>query len=117
MTHFNEVLQLFLAFLNEHYGRRSGYYLSSGCAALGSCVLFFIDAHKKREAKKRQLSSSGTETAAVDLSPTKATPAPHLGQINTSKRSMDSADITSTHLPPTRLLLINVSEGHDIEIR
>ncbi|RWS18000.1 monocarboxylate transporter 12-like protein [Dinothrombium tinctorium] len=44
-------------FLNEHYGDRSGFYLSSFCTALGSFVMFFIDAHKKNIAKKRKLSS------------------------------------------------------------
>ncbi|XP_054163328.1 uncharacterized protein LOC128961148 [Oppia nitens] len=52
------------AFLNDHFGDRSGYYMSSLCIALGSLVLFFIDAHKKRVAKKRKISSvSGTEMA------------------------------------------------------
>ncbi|CAG2173015.1 unnamed protein product, partial [Oppiella nova] len=57
------------AFLNEHFGDRTGFYLSSLCIALGSLVLFFIDAHKKRVAKKRKISSvSGTDMMATDTS-------------------------------------------------
>ncbi|RWS22557.1 monocarboxylate transporter 10-like protein, partial [Leptotrombidium deliense] len=53
------------AFLNEHYGDRSGFYLSSVTAALGSFVLFFIDAHKKNSSRKRRLSSPETSTVGV----------------------------------------------------
>ncbi|XP_054163329.1 monocarboxylate transporter 2-like [Oppia nitens] len=56
------------AILNNQFGDRSGYYLSSLCIALGSLLLFLIDAHQKRVANnKRKIGSvcstdMGTDT-------------------------------------------------------
>lgn len=47
--------------MNEHYGTRSGFYLSASCVALGSCVFFFIDAHKKSVAMRRKRHVSQTD--------------------------------------------------------
>lgn len=52
---------LITVFVNEHYGTRSGFYLSASCVALGSCVFFFIDAHKKSVALRRKMHVSSTE--------------------------------------------------------
>lgn len=48
-------------FVNEHYGTRSGFYLSASCVALGSCIFFFIDAHKKSVALRRKMHVSSEE--------------------------------------------------------
>ncbi|XP_064489040.1 monocarboxylate transporter 10-like isoform X2 [Ornithodoros turicata] len=56
-------------FLNERFGGRSGFYLSSAFAFMGSLFLFLIDLHKKKTRKKRKRSTMTDCRRCSDIPP------------------------------------------------
>ncbi|XP_076307706.1 monocarboxylate transporter 10-like isoform X2 [Tachypleus tridentatus] len=56
-------------YINDQYGGKTGFYLSSACAILGSVTLFLIDIHKRNvERRKMSVFSEGRRCSDACLS-------------------------------------------------
>lgn len=56
---------MFLGYMNENCGDRSGYYFSSTCVIVGSLTLFMIDVHRRNISRHKHTRENGTKHLCV----------------------------------------------------